>query len=333
MDGPCGCAEGETPLFAAVTHGRAAVTRRLLAARADPSAANRAGVRPLDVARARGREDLVQALLQAGAEPGVRLSAWPEVRPLDDAGWVDTGIRGLDLLAPLRLGMRVRVHGAAETGLFALITELTFGLARRGLAPVWASLERRPWQRGELATVAAGAGLDEVEVVSDGVEAAVERARGRALFVFAEEGREAEVEARLGILSRAGLAFVVDPWAAVTRGDKGAPTLGAPWDAVVVTDPALANAGVYPALDLARTGSTAVRSASQADLRDKLVAMGAEAPAVQAFLRQPFFTYQHHNAWPGEASSWAQTEAAARAAVGVGRQAQARGRSWSVMLL
>jgi hypothetical protein len=298
VDGVCGCAGGETALFAAVAHGRDAVARRLLAAGADPSAANGVGVRPLDVARARGRRDLAAALEAAGARPGVPLSPWPAPSPRSE-GVLDTGIRGLDVLAPLAPGMRVRLHGAAETGLFALITELTFGLEQAGVPAVWASLERRPWQRGELATVAAGAGLDAVEVVTEGLAAAVAAARGKALFVFSEEGREAEVEAHLGALSQAHVAFVVDPWAAVTKGVKATPTLSAPWDALVVTDPALARAGVYPALDLAKTASRRVRSPAQAALRARWVAAGSGDPEVQAALRQPFFTYQHKSGWPG----------------------------------
>ena len=42
-----------------------------------------------------------------------------------DGTRVDTGIKAIDLLAPLELGMLVRVHGQAGTGLMALLAELT----------------------------------------------------------------------------------------------------------------------------------------------------------------------------------------------------------------
>ncbi len=66
-DGMCGCDNGETALWSAVLHGRTEVVHLLLAANADPEAANAVGHTPLHLAAMRGDDELMQALLQRGA--------------------------------------------------------------------------------------------------------------------------------------------------------------------------------------------------------------------------------------------------------------------------
>lgn len=69
VDGLCGCATGESPLWAATLFNRAAHAERLLAAGADPNLASMTGNFPLHLAAMRGNERLVTLLLDHGADP------------------------------------------------------------------------------------------------------------------------------------------------------------------------------------------------------------------------------------------------------------------------
>lgn len=318
VNGLCGCEAGETALLAAVIHGRTEVAERLLIAGADPNRTNRAGYAALHIAYMRGHTALVPSLLQAGADP--QLQARCGRRPDEcvpppaeaDAGAQEklhTGIKGLDLLAPLDHGMRVRVHGEADTGLMVLLTELSCRLVSRGWSCVWATHVAQPWQRYELSDTVAQAGLlNQVQVCTDGL-AQLSRQLGPkvALFVFREPSQQAEADvALLRAGDRAGLTFVVDPWRPVTRGELPKPELAAPYDALICTDPALAAAGIYPALDLQRTASRRAVDGRQTELQSRVRAAAAD-PLVQAYLSQPFFVAQHDNGMFGQDVSLEQT--------------------------
>lgn len=319
VDGPCGCDSQETPLLAAVIHGRQEVAAALLQAGADPNRTNRAGFSPLHIARMRGLSALAAKLEAAGADPALksRMGRTPQdcvvPEPTVEAITQEdlpTGIKGLDLLAPLTPGMRVRVHGAADTGLMVLLCELAHRLASRGWRSVWGTRVARPWQRHELADAVAQAGLqDSVEVHTDGLsEVAPHLGPKVALFVFRAQDSEAEVDVALpGLLDGAGIAFVIDPWRPVTQGQTEAPSLRAPFDALICTDPGLAAAGIYPALDVQRTASRRTlgpkQTALQLEVRSRI-----HEPQVQAFLSQPFFVAQHDNGLFGQEVSARQTQ-------------------------
>lgn len=318
VDGLCGCDAGETALLAAVIHGRTQVAEHLLSAGADPNRTNRAGYAALHIAYMRGHSALVPKLLQAGADPQLRAHCGrspQECAPSLTAAVVDsqddlhTGIKGLDLLAPLSPGMRVRVHGEAETGLMVLLTELSYRLAQRGWSSVWATRVAQPWQRYELSDTIAQAGLrNKVRVCTDGLaQISGELGDRVALFVFREPDQEAEADvAVLRAGEKAGLTFVIDPWRPVTRGELPKPELAAPFDALICTDPALAAAGIYPALDLQRTASRHPVHDRQTELQSRVRAAAAD-PLVQAYLSQPFFVAQHDNGMFGQDVSPEQT--------------------------
>lgn len=312
VDGRCGCDAGETPLFAAVAHARPEVVARLLAAGADPNATNDVGHTALHVAEQRGLREIAEALRVAGADPA---RAADNGRTPDDyraakaaaeaathtpgEARVLTGIKGLDLLAPLYEGAQVRVHAAAETGLMVMMAELAHVFAAQGRSVVWTTRAVHPWQQEELRDWLARSGLaDRVRVEPEGFlpEGVAEDA---ALFVFRVPGHEAEVDTLLPTLRRPrGLTFVIDPWVAVTKAELGPPELKAPYDAQIVTDPELAKAGVYPALDLERTRARRVESDRQSELQARVRAACDDA-RVRAFLSQPFFTVAAHNGMPG----------------------------------
>lgn len=326
VDGPCGCANHETALFTAAVHGHQAVVHRLLAAGADPNAPHRVGLTPLHVAHLRDDQASIAALLAAGADPerraanGRRPADWPPPeRPREpiEATTIPTGIKAIDLLAPLAPGMLVRVQGAAETGLMVLLAELTYRLATRGLPSLWVTWEPQPWQRHELRELAARSGLMSVEVVSAGL-GAVQLPTPRALFVFRREGHETEVDQTVAELRGAApLVVVVDPWLPVTRGERPPVQLSPPFDAVWVTDPALARANIYPALDLERTRSRRPLQPAHAELLDRLRARRSD-PAVQRLLAQPFFVVSHDTGCPGRELTLAESLAEAQAIVGSG---------------
>lgn len=322
VDGRCGCDAGETPLFAAALRGHAEIVRLLLAAGADPNPTNAAGQSAKDVARLRGHLGVLDHLEGSGARAGPALADQPSDQPSEGAAKVDgiaararrrktasgdarvvTGIRAVDLLAPLTEGMRVRVHAAAETGLMVLLAEMSLNLGRRRTV-TWVSSPNAPWQRGEYASVAREYGLHDAVRVVEGLDRV---GRTDVLVLFVPEGREAEVEAQLPrLLDHARLAFVVDAWPAVTRGDVAPPELAAPFDAVICTDPDLARAGVYPALDVTRTRSRASVGPEHARIAEAVRARAEEA-AVRGVMAQPFEVYRHANGVAGEVSTLPET--------------------------
>ena len=349
-DSLCGCDAGETALWAATRAGHAPIAARLLEAGANAEATNAKGLRPRDLAAWRGTPELL-ALFDDDrpAAPA------PAPRSPDDT--VETGIRALDLWTPLPRGAVVRVHGGAETGLMVLLAELTHQVGLTGGVAVWTSWVPRPWHRRELATVASRYGVEHhvrfaTPQPGDDLDAVLRRgvarcreesAGGRPVFhiVFEQEGHQAEVEAALPRLGEAAtVTFVVRPWAAVTRGDVGAPTPNGLHDAVLVTDPRLAGQWLFPAIDpaLSRSRTPHVDAEEQRlmeDARALLAAYAAIDPELArdvdegddagtrrtigrarrllAVLTQPFHVATPETGWPGVTVTRAETFAEVRA--------------------
>jgi hypothetical protein len=113
-DGACGCAGGETPIWAATVVGAADVVAELLARGGSPNAAAFAGATALHVAIQRGRGDIARLLRDGGADAeladrGGRTPAdWGgpvrEEDPTAPPGMFATGIAALDLFAPIIRG-------------------------------------------------------------------------------------------------------------------------------------------------------------------------------------------------------------------------------------
>jgi RNA polymerase sigma factor (sigma-70 family) len=297
-DTTCGCDAEETALFAAALRGRATVVERLLAAGADPKRTNHVGFTPVDVARMRRHHDV---LLCFGATPDDAepdAAATPEQR-------IVTGIRALDLLAPLERGTIVRVHGAAETGLTVLLAELAARFAAMGGHSVWTSGGAGTWQGPSLADVVVDLGIERhtTAVATGALEVVQSMQDARdpvALFVFLGDAPEAEVEAALAAFRRtATITFVIDPWVAVTKGAQDAPALAAPYDAVIHTSRALAEAGVYPALDAVGTDSTAQVTPRHAQIREAVRAR-RDDPSVARHFAQWFSVAETDTGHPGE---------------------------------
>lgn len=319
-DGQCGCEAGETALFAAALAGHADVVRTLLFAGADPNKVNAVGHSPLHVAVMREHATVEAALSSGGADRTIRAKngMTPEhyrpsraSRPAAAGRRIETGIKAIDLLSPLEQGMIVKVQGAAETGLMVLLAELTRRFGELGGHSVWATSAPLPWHRGELSTFARSMGIDRcVTVSTEGHLDQVERPS--ALFVFQEEGQEASVEAMLPRLrERAEIAFVIEPWTAVTKGGRPAPALTAPYGAVICTSAALAAEGIYPAIDPERTRSTArVDPAEERIGRDVRALFSSDDPrkeTAKTFFAQPFHVYTHQNGRLGEVVPLAET--------------------------
>ena len=72
VEGQCGCATGETPLWAATLLDRTDMAEELLARGADPNTRSASGNCPLHLAAMRGRAELVALLLNHGADPAAR---------------------------------------------------------------------------------------------------------------------------------------------------------------------------------------------------------------------------------------------------------------------
>jgi RNA polymerase sigma factor (sigma-70 family) len=330
VDRDCGCQGGESALWAGTVAHRTAVVARLLRAGADPDTTAFSGHTPLHVAAIRGFEDIAALLVEHGADPDRRSHAgrtpleWarrkghgalaqrlepgaaaaPAGRGVREQGaeGFDTGIKALDLFAPLRPGFTVRVHGGAGVGQSVLLAELSQRAHDRGWAVVWAAWARRDWEEGEVEELLAETGTDgfvrlvhsgsgdsEAErrgLAARGLRAAEEeRARGRRvlLALLRAEGYEADVEALRR--TRPGPAPIttldVVPWRLAAS--REVPELVAPFDAQIVLDPHLAVRGHFPAIDpLASTS----RALAPEHVGEQRVAIAARARELLARYRE-----------------------------------------------
>jgi F-type H+-transporting ATPase subunit beta len=302
-DGACGCATGESPLWAAVLLRRPAIARVLLEAGADPNAAAATRSAPLHVAAMRGERELVRLLLAHGADCTLRdaggrtpaewarskgfgevaalLEASAEVSRAPDvahakagSAFVETGIKGVDLFAPLVPGCLIRVPFRAGVGMVVLMNELSLHFASLPSgAAVWTGFAQGPYDPRDLRADLAEAGLAErvaVHVASReespearratfhaGVERVLAlRDEGRTVLVvlLGEPGFEVDVEASFARLAADGgaggvvtLAITPFPWHGREEAGRGA--LAAPFDGRISLDRRRARRGLYPAID------------------------------------------------------------------------------------
>ncbi len=187
-DGRCGCATGESPLWAAVLLEEMEIVRRLLEAGADPNRRAATGNAPIHVAAMRGREDLVALLLEHGARSdlpdraGRTARAWalakghaqvaarlperedeaprPLAVPAGEARTSATGIRAVDLFVPLARGALVRVPFRAGCGMVVLLNELSHRWANRpDGAALWTGIAQGPFDPDDLRAELREAGL------------------------------------------------------------------------------------------------------------------------------------------------------------------------------
>ena len=335
VDGPCACAGHETPLWAALASGREAAAVRLLELGADPSRRGFADHTPLHVAAIRGLAAAARALLARGAQPAPRSASgdtpldWARRKghaeladaleaalpvPADPAPLrqpaaaepgaphlYETGIKLLDLFAPLRRGDLVHWHAGPGVGRNVLLSEL----ARRAqLAPgtrtLWALWHRFAWEEGELEVMLGEMGLDgAVRVLRTGEASGAEERRGLApeaaaaaerlladgaehvvVSLFRRSGDLPDADAVLprfarGTAGGAVTTFLLAPLREAC--ERPAPPLAAPLDAVLAFDGARAAAQLFPALDPVATRSRALGEGGGGGAEHRRVAEAARA--------------------------------------------------------
>ncbi len=297
----CGCAVVEPPLWTAVLTGRFEIACALLDAGADVNAAAFSGQTPVQVAMNRGDEALVALLLSRTGD------------------LLETGIKAIDLFAPIAAGDRVQVVTAPYVGSTVLLAELSYRFLARGLAVRWSGFVPPPLDPADLEGALAESGL--AGRVHMALAPVAPRADG-VVFVFTSPGHEAENDALLRRLGDAGdrvTTFVVTPF---NDGTAVPDELSAPWDARIVFDPRLAVRKVYPCIDGARSAS---RHRAAGSRHDELASRAAAAlqdldsePAadVMKLFRQPFFTAQPFHGRSGEYVAAVDTLRAVEAVVG-----------------
>lgn len=324
VDQRCSCDSAEAPLWAAVVAGRSAVVAYLLDRGADPNLAAAHGVTPLHAAVIRGSEELARMLLEAGADPSARDNGarspndWAELhgsqelltlldarvevaRPEPDRGKQgrpqatspETGIKALDLFAPLGRGELVYWHGSYGLGQMVLLSELTRVLARAPARSVWIGFEWELIDAGELDRLRGEAGLIDHSIEVRLVRADEHERARRAAFLraAAEVERELDqgIETLLFISQRPGHAADAESVYPRLRGHPSlitavvvSPTAPEPvsrevpagYDAHVALDRCRACRGLYPAIDLLVTDSRS-HGRSPAEDRHRLIARRA----------------------------------------------------------
>lgn len=210
VNGVCGCATGEPPIWAAAVMDRVEHARQLLQQGADPNLFSSCGNSALHVAAMRGRRDMVALLLGAGADPGAPdcgVDARAQWVPLNQISgsvrtplqWahanghlevaamltdaakgtttalaaaaqtpaaaiprpqiVHTGIKALDLFAPLVRGGVVRFPFAAGVGMVVLLSELCSRFLAKGSRALWTGFTQPPFDHGDWSGEMAETGL------------------------------------------------------------------------------------------------------------------------------------------------------------------------------
>jgi RNA polymerase sigma-70 factor (ECF subfamily) len=353
-DARCGCARAETALWMAALIGDCEIATVLLDAGADDDATAFAGASPLAVAAQRGHHDVARVLVAAGADPslpdaGGRTAAdWAtarrtSARRLPASDLLATGVRALDLFAPVHRGSVQWWPAAWELGQFALLTEVVAAIApdefwQIGFAtgPYDAESGRQWIEQYPLATT--------LRLSPDGRSPAVRRADfenrlleldrtpgEKVVMVLTAPGHRHDVSlavARLADDPRVLTTIVIEPATKAvappqTRRPEG-------FDAQVAFDGRRALRRLWPAID-PRTTSTGTYPSdrhrglaeSSRTLLDQYRAVDAQLellephaypqpePAARAqrllrYLAQPFRLWEHTTNLPGESTPYAE---------------------------
>lgn len=282
----CGCAGGESPLWAATAQGDKELVALLLDAGADPDAPAFRGTTPLHVAAMRGSAAIAQLLSDAGADADVQdddgrtPGDWADLKGYDIAlsrggvseqpedgpsALLESGIKAINLFAPLARGGVVRWVGPAGTGSLVVLTELLHNLATfEGLHVEVLGFEHAGLTAAELRHAFAELGADvraEVRLVAADRDTTSRRrtfadacclvvARGaahrpKAVVVAAHPDHLADVEVELPRL-RDGAELVI----VAALDDRTTQGLHLPPATSTITlSHALPRAGLYPAID------------------------------------------------------------------------------------
>lgn len=293
LDTACGCAGAETALWAATTAGAADVVAYLLNAGADPDTAAFAGATPLHVAAQRRQNHISRLLLAAGADPNLAddhgrtpgdwaTRARPEQAPENDERlMVPTGIRAVDLFAPLRRGGLQYWPPAYGLGQFVLLFEIA-----RALSPArcwFVGFANGPYDHDGICQEIRETGVDAtVALTPAGSDPTGRRAHFAGTLALLEAERQDKVVVCLeapghahdvtvalpALASNATVitTIVVSPF----TGSYPQITARVPegYDSQVAFDPLRASRRMWPAVDPGTTSSIAYPSRHHHDLAD-----------------------------------------------------------------
>jgi len=344
----CRCAGAESALWAAALFGETEFARRLLASGADPSAAAFGGVTPLIVAAQRGHHEISDLLLAAGAEPGAtdaggRTAAdWTALlspAPATQSGrWIETGVRAVDLFAPIRRGGAQWWPAAWELGQFALLTEIVRAVAPRefwqiGFATgAYDEESGRQWTRQfpvatELLLTPAGNPAERRSHFERCIRTVARSRAEKVVMILAGPDHRHDVTVALAQLaddSSVLTTVAIEPATSEARAAAADAPEG--FVAQVAFDRWRATRGLWPAVDALRTTTAWYpsdrheRLASRARaLLERYAAMDPQlemdAPANHAdpllarraqelhrYLAQPFVLWEHRTSRPGEST-------------------------------
>jgi RNA polymerase sigma factor (sigma-70 family) len=303
VDGVCGCATAESPVWAAALLNRIEHLRDLLRRGANPNVVAAPGNTPLHVAAMRGYGDVAKELMARGARTdavdaqghtpadwakanghaelasslesrGVPTTASIGAQRVDRFGTLAlfSGIKALDLFAPITRGGLVRVPFMAGVGMVVLLGELCKRTTMRadGRA-LWTGFAQRPfdlrdWQ-AEMAELGLGARVERSLVDFDASRQLRRDAFSRGLdraeamrdegcnvlvVLLCEPGFESDVDASLLRLSsnRGGSSIttiVVTPFP--EKREAVWAELSPPYKAQIVLDRRRAKKALFPSID------------------------------------------------------------------------------------
>jgi F-type H+-transporting ATPase subunit beta len=229
---------------------------------------------------------------------------------------LETGIKVLDVFAPIRRGGTVLVHAGFGVGKLVLLGELTHRVARRGGHSVYVSWRQRYYRPddamhemremgvADFCTFLVGDLTDPLPTLQRGLDATAQlRSEGRDVLLFVDQATSQPLALEpLAPTSEGSLTIVsydLEP-------PNGTPQAG-DFDTIISFSADLAKASIYPAVDplasssnLFETGELEaehVRTALAA--RDALRAGGERGRRLQLFQSQPFFVAEPWTAKPG----------------------------------
>ena len=306
-NGSCTCEGRESPLWVAAVQHETDIVGLLLRHGADPNATAFAGASALDVARMRGYDDVVQRLVDAGAE--LTDTGRAERAQSSDVPSHATGIKAIDLWCPLPERGLAHLTPGFGVGAVVLISELSYRFACAGRTVVWTGFVQSPTDLGDVHHALAESDVGDrvtvsmaapsaplraqVSALDEGIHVAQQEA-GTLLVVFAETGRLHMIDERLAVLAaRDGLTLVVAPLDGSV--DPPRPT-GSPYLASIVFDVDRARRGQWPAVGAAswsKVGEPAVAALAEA-------ARAHVTDALDEYLAQPFFVAEPFNGRAGE---------------------------------
>ncbi len=310
-DGACGCVGAETPVWAATVIGAADVVAELLAGGASPDAAAFQGATALHVAVQRGHGDIERLLRAAGADgelvdAGGRTPAdWARPGGEDDPtappGVLVTGIRALDLFAPIGRGTVQRWAAGYGLGQFVVLVAVVHALS--DLDCWFVGFEQDLIGAAEVERALAELGArGTVRLVGRGTEPALARERfartvgdvcgtvGTPRLVVCLEARGHAHDVALAgprFRADAGVAatLIVDPFTGRVPATPAGPPEG--YDAQVAFDPVRAGRRLYPAIDPVATVARAHPSEAHAYLAAQASSLLAEYAATDRELGLP----------------------------------------------